>query len=1566
MRIVSVFIAIGYLASLAMAGGGGWVEFADETATRLVAAPPVGVSDPAEKDYAWGDVDKDGDIDIVCVRKTESSQPCSVDPSLCNNVLFMNEGVAEGHAINGVFVDRTAEYATDADDGGQGFFDITNDRDVILVDVNGDTWLDIVTATTISDGLPKTISHPRVYINKGLSGGAWQGFRYEEARIPQMFTIPAGLAVAPRFCAVAAGRVTNDNAPDLYFGDYDNGATAPPMPSGHDVNDRLLINDGNGFFTDSLQTRMTAEMLESAFAMAVAIEDMNNDGVSDIVKDTALNVPQRISVSYNDPDNEGFFDNFDVVIGAAPYHISVGDLNQDGLPDIVVTDDGTDFYMLNQGPGADGAADFISFNFNSGGGFGGNSVIADLNNDGHNDALITDHDVDFFGCGGRMHIYRNLGNLPSVTMQEQGGAAPWTPQGTHDVAVFDMNGDGWLDMFIGTCNTAGEKGHEIWINQPPFGVVFSYPQGLPGFVLPKAPFTFQMQATAIGGATLVPGSGVFHLSINGGVFSDVPMTSVGPDLYEATIPASACTDRFSFYFSVELEGLGTFVDPPGAPGSTYAATAAASTLITLREEFEGDVSGWTVTSVLPLDGGAWEQADPNGTVDFGNQAAPGDDATAGAGNVMAFVTQNGVPGGAANASDVDGGPTRLMSPTIDLSGTDANISYARWLYSRSGVPDQLIVEVSSDGGSSWALVAAITGTDSAAWVNDGFLVGDFVTPTATVNVRFSIADSPSDSVTEAGIDNFQVERFICQTCDVNADCVDANPCTDALCSHGACLFVPNSASCDDGAACTQDDVCSGGACNGTSIPGCVACAGGGDCDDGNLCTDDACVLEVCQFTPNAVTCDDGDICTENDTCSAGICTGSFIPDCADCLVDLDCDDTLFCNGQETCAAGACVAGVDPCQGLACDENTDTCELALQPRMGDPMRGLTAGQLERFLSGQVQFNRGLLESEGLGPVFNQNSCASCHSVGGSGGSGTIMVTRFGASSKQGFDPLAALGGSLLQAQSISDQCAESVPPEADVVTNRTTPSIFGGGLVQAISDAALLANANNAPANISGIAHMVSSFEDPPGSPLRVGRFGWKAQVATLLTFAADAGLNEMGLTNRFILQENAPNGDVDLLASCDNVADPEDGFILTGGADFIDQVADFQRFLSQPPQTPQSGMTGEALFVSVGCADCHTPSFVTGTAPEAALTGKLIKPYSDFLLHDMGLLGDGIVQGAGTEREMRTSALWGLRVRDPMLHDGLLAGGGTFAQRVTNAIAAHDVFGSEAQPSAASFFGLSPVDGDAIIAFLDSLGRAEFDHNGDGEINHPDFIDFAACFTGPGSSYTPDDPCSISDIDQDGDVDEDDFALFLTAYTGPQTDCNDNGTLDIVDIIAGASPDTDGDGLLDQCSAPAAAPAGGRYVAVTPAAGPDPIAILATSADFPCLSKYVAADGSLADVPVFQTPVAWGEVLFSGTEVVPGRSYHLQAEFGGGSLTDLASVTTWIWGDVDDNGAVNLGDALVIVQGFQGDFSNASLEAVDLWPCAPDGIVNFEDIQRAVLAFQGQTYSGTGCPDPCE
>lgn len=463
------------------------------------------------------------------------------------------------------------------------------------------------------------------------------------------------------------------------------------------------------------------------------------------------------------------------------------------------------------------------------------------------------------------------------------------------------------------------------------------------------------------------------------------------------------------------------------------------------------------------------------------------------------------------------------------------------------------------------------------------------------------------------------------------------------------------------------------------------------------------------------------------------------------------------------------------------------QVEIQPRMGDPVPGLTTDELARFALGRTAFQRALVVDDGLGPIFNQTSCGSCHNTPTSGGSGTISVTRFGlVEPGVPFDPLVALGGSLLQSQAIDDACLETLPPEANVTTLRITPPLFGAGLVEAIDDADLLAGT-------SGLAHWVAPLEDPLG-PLRVGRFGWKAQVATVLSFSGDAARNEMGLTNRLVPTENAPNGDVAALATCDTLADPEDG-PDDEGYDFVDRVTDFQRFLAPPPQTPRSGMTGEIIFQAMGCAECHvTTGYTTGTVGVAALSGVMIHPYSDFRLHDMGVLGDGITQGDAIGQEFRTTPLWGLRARNQLLHDGRVAGG-TFASRIEEVVEWHD---GEAALSATNYFASSIEDRQQVIRFFASLGRREFDANGDGTVDHFDYSSLRGCVEAA-SVITPDDPCAVSDIDADGDLDSTDFEAFLLAYDDPVEDCDLDGTPDLLAILQGAENDCNDNARPDSC-----------------------------------------------------------------------------------------------------------------------------------------------------------------------
>jgi len=364
-----------------------------------------------------------------------------------------------------------------------------------------------------------------------------------------------------------------------------------------------------------------------------------------------------------------------------------------------------------------------------------------------------------------------------------------------------------------------------------------------------------------------------------------------------------------------------------------------------------------------------------------------------------------------------------------------------------------------------------------------------------------------------------------------------------------------------------------------------------------------------------------------------------------------------------------------------------------PRVGDPLPGLTPNLLVAFADGRAEFTNRENAAGGLGPIFNHNSCAACHVQGGIGGAGTINVTRFGRVTNGAFDPLAALGGSLLQNRFIHPAAREVVPRDANVVVRRQTTALFGLGLIETIPDETILAGVfEGKPDGVLGKASMVM---DVTTNEERVGRFGWKAQQATLLAFSADAYLNEMGITSRFFPVENAPNGKADVLATHDLIADPEDTIDPATGKADIDHSADFMLLLAPLPPRPltASATAGQALFSSVGCAVCHTPSMTTGTHEIAALSEKLVPLYSDLLLHDMGRLGDGIVQGDAGGRDMKTAPLWGVRVSAPYLHDGR-------APTIDAAIRAHD---GEALVSRGRYTQLSAVQRQQLIDFVNSL-----------------------------------------------------------------------------------------------------------------------------------------------------------------------------------------------------------------------------------------------------------------------
>ncbi len=358
-----------------------------------------------------------------------------------------------------------------------------------------------------------------------------------------------------------------------------------------------------------------------------------------------------------------------------------------------------------------------------------------------------------------------------------------------------------------------------------------------------------------------------------------------------------------------------------------------------------------------------------------------------------------------------------------------------------------------------------------------------------------------------------------------------------------------------------------------------------------------------------------------------------------------------------------------------------------------MPGLSRKELEEFVDGKEDFESSETEAGGLGPIFNRDSCVTCHSAPATGGASAINVTRFGKTTNGVFNPLTSLGGSLQQEQEINAILHEVVPSEANVVAQRNSTPLFGLGLIEAIPDGEILRNVRRRP--VDGVLGKAAMVADPATGKTLIGRFGWKAQVATLLTFGGDAYLNEMGITSRLFPVENAPNGNAQLLSQYDTVADPEDVVDPASGKGDIDRVADFMRWLGPPPRLPltNSVAVGRGVFQNLGCALCHVPVMFTGPNRSAALRNQEVWLFSDLLLHDMGALGDGIAQGPADVREMKTAPLWGLRASAPYLHDGRAA-------TADDAIKAHD---GEAKAAKDRYLKLSKQQVQQLLDYLMSI-----------------------------------------------------------------------------------------------------------------------------------------------------------------------------------------------------------------------------------------------------------------------
>src|SRR5579863_7535482 len=391
---------------------------------------------------------------------------------------------------------------------------------------------------------------------------------------------------------------------------------------------------------------------------------------------------------------------------------------------------------------------------------------------------------------------------------------------------------------------------------------------------------------------------------------------------------------------------------------------------------------------------------------------------------------------------------------------------------------------------------------------------------------------------------------------------------------------------------------------------------------------------------------------------------------------------------------------------------DTPTLVDGPGSKSTSNGIAEPPGDRFALDQQIYETAHDVNSGLGPVFNARACADCHQNPVSGGSSQFTEIRAGHLDANGNFVAATVpindgantiaNRSIINDRALIPQAQEHIPDSENIRALRAALNTLGDGFVEAIDDSTLQAIAQHqvevSHGRIHGEAVEVPVLEAP--GQTRIGRFGWKDQHSSLLSFIGDAYLNEMGVTNRLRPKDETTIGKV--------TPDPEDVPDELGLAD-IDHFAQFVRGTKVPPRdtalaaTP-AALAGERLFDRIGCGACHVSTITTappGTAINggtflvpAALGNKIIHPYSDFLLHDIET-GDGIVQNPpqDTANKLRTVPLWGLRMHPRHMHD-------LKSLTLENAIERH---GGEAEQVRDHFRELSPEEKQALFTFLNSL-----------------------------------------------------------------------------------------------------------------------------------------------------------------------------------------------------------------------------------------------------------------------
>ncbi len=372
----------------------------------------------------------------------------------------------------------------------------------------------------------------------------------------------------------------------------------------------------------------------------------------------------------------------------------------------------------------------------------------------------------------------------------------------------------------------------------------------------------------------------------------------------------------------------------------------------------------------------------------------------------------------------------------------------------------------------------------------------------------------------------------------------------------------------------------------------------------------------------------------------------------------------------------------------------------------PLDGLTGAQLKAHLDGDEAFGETFTVETGLGPVFNQTACVNCHPDEGRAHPATNLI-RFGRTRSDGsFDVMPEFGGPQLQDRSIPGYPAEVLPDQVTGISERGGPIAVGLGFIEAIPDAAILAQEDPDDADGDGISGRANFVAAPDFLPIaadkvvrngrHLGRFGRKATAIDLLHQTVSAYKADMGISTDF--------DPVDLFNPIvgnvvgDNVTDPE------LSAEVVQNVVFYLQTLREPLRRNEQDsqvLEGESLFAEIGCAACHTPEMTSGASAISVLAFKPVRLYSDLLLHDMGpALADNFPEGDASGTEWRTTPLWGVGIVENLLggtpfylHDG----------RTSDLVEVIQLHGGEAEGASNRFGQLNDQQKAAVLAFLKSL-----------------------------------------------------------------------------------------------------------------------------------------------------------------------------------------------------------------------------------------------------------------------